>query len=74
MMGKPEAAIYDACARALGVPKARIVAVGDSLAHDILGANAAGVDSVFVASGIHVDDLVRSPPTCRLGRNGPFRY
>lgn len=32
--------------------------VGDSLLHDVAGANAAGVDSLFVAAGIHAEELV----------------
>ena len=36
------------------VPDARpVLAIGDSLYHDIGGANAVGIDSLFVASGIH---------------------
>lgn len=31
--------------------------VGDSLLHDIAGANAAGVDSLFIAAGIHAAEL-----------------
>lgn len=31
--------------------------VGDSLAHDIVGASAAGVDSVFIAGGICGEEL-----------------
>lgn len=31
--------------------------VGDSLEHDVAGANAAGIDSVFVVGGIHAKAL-----------------
>ncbi|CAN0271899.1 unnamed protein product, partial [Discosporangium mesarthrocarpum] len=31
--------------------------VGDSLAHDIIGAEASGLDSIFVAGGIHGQEL-----------------
>ena len=34
------------------------VAVGDSLHHDIQGAMEAGIDSIFVAGGIHADELL----------------
>ena len=34
------------------------VGVGDSLHHDIVGANKAGIDSVFVTGGIHADELL----------------
>jgi ribonucleotide monophosphatase NagD (HAD superfamily) len=33
------------------------LAIGDSLYHDIGGANNAGIDSLFISSGIHADDL-----------------
>jgi HAD superfamily hydrolase (TIGR01459 family) len=59
--GKPHAAIYESCLAALpGVPRERVVAVGDSIEHDILGAQRAGLRSAFVAGGIHVDDLETS--------------
>ena len=52
--GKPHAAHFEACLRLLHPnPRERVVHVGDSLEHDIQGANAAGIDSVFVAAGIH---------------------
>ncbi|CAM9985633.1 unnamed protein product, partial [Hapterophycus canaliculatus] len=35
--------------------------VGDSLAHDIVGASAAGVDSVFIAGGICGEELGIDP-------------
>ena len=56
--GKPHAEIYEACFVALeGVAKDRILAVSDSLRTDIAGAQAAGVDSLFIASGIHAESL-----------------
>ncbi|EPS61014.1 hypothetical protein M569_13787, partial [Genlisea aurea] len=33
------------------------IAVGDSLHHDIKGANVAGVRSVFISNGIHAAEL-----------------
>jgi Predicted sugar phosphatases of the HAD superfamily len=33
----------------------RIVAVGDSLDHDILGASNFGIDSILISNGIHKD-------------------
>lgn len=33
------------------------IAVGDSLHHDILGANVAGLKSVFITGGIHANEL-----------------
>jgi HAD superfamily hydrolase (TIGR01459 family) len=79
MAGKPYPAIYELClaeaARRLGgqVDRARVLCVGDGLPTDVRGANARGLDVLFVASGIHggetigldglnaaaVDDLLR---------------
>lgn len=52
--GKPFPAIYrHALERAGGIPKDEVLAVGDGLQTDILGAARMGLDAVFVASGIH---------------------
>jgi HAD superfamily hydrolase (TIGR01459 family) len=59
MAGKPHALIYDvslaAIAEALDgrFDRARVLAVGDGLATDIAGANAQGLDALFVGGGIH---------------------
>ncbi|MFT4090925.1 MAG: TIGR01459 family HAD-type hydrolase [Asticcacaulis sp.] len=59
MAGKPYAPIYDLCYQALesltGKPadKSRILAIGDGLPTDVLGANGQGLDLIFVAAGIH---------------------
>jgi len=55
--GKPQPRIYRTCLRKLGLPAARLAAIGDSLEHDIGGASAAGLDSVFIAAGIHRQDV-----------------
>ena len=57
IMGKPDRRIYDAASRLLGPGAGRMLAVGDSLAHDVLGASSAGIDSLFVVSGIHSTEL-----------------
>ena len=36
---------------------ARVAAVGDSLHHDVLGAAANGIDSVFICGGVHYREL-----------------
>ena len=59
MAGKPYAPIYELCYEALekitGKPhdKSRIVAIGDGLPTDVLGANGQGLDLIFIAAGIH---------------------
>lgn len=56
--GKPHVEIYDSCFALLeGMDRSRIAAVGDSLRTDIAGAQAAGVDGLFVVGGIHAEAL-----------------
>jgi ribonucleotide monophosphatase NagD (HAD superfamily) len=62
LMGKPAGVIYDRALRLLGLPAAAVLAVGDSLEHDVAGARGAGVDAVFVAGGIHAKELGVGPP------------
>ena len=52
-IGKPFGAIYeDALKLCADVPKTRVVAVGDSVAHDIYGACDFGIASVLVRTGV----------------------
>ena len=54
-----------ACLRAAGVDAGRALMVGDSLRHDILGAAAAGLDSLFVVdSGVHATDMAEVSEKC----------
>ena len=55
--GKPHVPHFQACLRDLGLDKSRVAHVGDSLHHDVAGANGAGIDSVFVAGGVHRKQL-----------------
>jgi len=56
--GKPYPAIYESCIAALAAhPRDRIVAVGDAIETDVLGASRAGLPCAFVAGGIHAEDL-----------------
>ena len=55
--GKPHVPHFEACIRDLGLEKGRVAHVGDSLHHDVAGANASGISSVFVAGGIHREEL-----------------
>jgi HAD superfamily hydrolase (TIGR01459 family) len=57
-VGKPHRPVYELCLAHLGrSPVSEIVAVGDSLAHDVAGAAAMGIDAALVVAGIHADDL-----------------
>ena len=52
-LGKPFQEIYDYVLQLCGGPeKSRIVCVGDSIEHDILGAWRAGLSSVLVSTGL----------------------
>lgn len=59
--GKPHLPIYDMAFKALedlrgrAVSRERVLAIGDGIRTDIAGAAAAGIDSVFIASGVHVE-------------------
>lgn len=60
-VGKPHPSIYRealASLAAVGITdKTRIAAVGDSMHHDILGGCRSGVDTIFVAGGVHAAEL-----------------
>ncbi|MFN3277600.1 MAG: TIGR01459 family HAD-type hydrolase [Paracoccus hibiscisoli] len=54
--GKPHAPIYDRARALMGLgPDARYLAVGDGIATDIAGAEAQGIDSIFVTGGLAAD-------------------
>ncbi len=55
--GKPQPRIYRTCLAKLGLDRSRVVAIGDSLEHDIAGAQGAGIDSVFIGGGIHRGEI-----------------
>lgn len=56
--GKPYRHIFDKLSSILGVR--RLLMVGDSLEHDILGAQNAGWDSLLVRGGIYANDFARA--------------
>jgi HAD superfamily hydrolase (TIGR01459 family) len=64
--GKPYAPIYDLAfdlvreIRGSALPRHRIVAIGDGIRTDIAGAAAQEIDSVFVASAVHLDGDARA--------------
>jgi HAD superfamily hydrolase (TIGR01459 family) len=61
--GKPYKPIYDmslakaADAAGKTAPLQRVLAIGDSVRTDLTGAHAAGIDFLFVTSGIHAEEL-----------------
>ena len=55
--GKPHPAIYDHALGLGGNPdKSSVVAIGDALATDVLGAARQGIDCIFVTGGIHAGE------------------
>ena len=57
LMGKPSRIIYQAALDLLQGNGGRVLAVGDSFAHDICGAANFAVDSLYVARGIHALEI-----------------
>lgn len=63
MAGKPYAPIYELAYRELAtlagkpIDKARILAIGDGVGTDVRGAEAQGLDCIFIASGMHGEAL-----------------
>jgi HAD superfamily hydrolase (TIGR01459 family) len=56
--GKPYPSVYDSCLGLLGIgDQRRILAIGDSLRTDIAGAAGVGIDSLFIARGIHAAEF-----------------
>ena len=56
--GKPDSRHFEACIHKLGmVDRRRVAHVGDSLHHDIAGANSCGISNVFITGGIHAEEL-----------------
>jgi len=64
-IGKPYPEIYNSCRRVFGdLPADRIVAIGDSLQHDIVGARGAGFATAFITEGIHKEDFADTRDVC----------
>lgn len=76
--GKPHGPVYDMARAEIaglrkGVMAQRPLAIGDGMPTDIKGANAQGLDTLFIADGIHGEEI--EPYTAAhldelLGRNG----
>ncbi|MDI9313470.1 MAG: TIGR01459 family HAD-type hydrolase [Hydrotalea sp.] len=55
--GKPAREVYEMCFQEFPSAK-KIIGIGDSLDHDIIGAQRAGIDSLFILGGIHAGDVM----------------
>lgn len=60
LLGKPFGEIYSHCLDRMGLAADRIVAIGDTLATDILGARHSGIDCALVLTGVTPADRARS--------------
>jgi len=58
--GKPEASAYTSALQVLDLPATEVIAIGDSLATDISGANQAGISSALVMTGVHHAEACRN--------------
>ena len=60
--GKPDAGIYRlAFAHLGGVDPGRVLMIGDNLATDIVGARNAGIDALWIAGGLHAEEVGLKP-------------
>jgi HAD superfamily hydrolase (TIGR01459 family) len=66
-VGKPFPGVYEeALRKALKLrgkvtPKARVLAIGDSMITDVAGANTFGIDCLFMTGGIHAEEIGHPP-------------
>lgn len=66
--GKPHRPIYDAAIARIReltgveIPLERILCIGDGLKTDMAGAAAAGMDALFIASGLHIESTDNNGP------------
>jgi HAD superfamily hydrolase (TIGR01459 family) len=76
--GKPHGPVYDMARAEIaglrkGVAASKPLAIGDGMPTDIKGANAQGLDTLFIADGIHGEEIepyTAAHLTELLGRNG----
>ncbi|PPR53362.1 MAG: hypothetical protein CFH11_00460, partial [Alphaproteobacteria bacterium MarineAlpha5_Bin1] len=70
ILGKPSCEIYEESTKKISnIDKSKILAIGDSIHHDIVGANNFGIDSLLITSGIHHDCFDQSSPQWQSDRN-----
>jgi ribonucleotide monophosphatase NagD (HAD superfamily) len=55
--GKPYPPIYDACLAALACRPEKVLAIGDSIEHDVVGASRVGLRSALIPGGVHASEL-----------------
>jgi HAD superfamily hydrolase (TIGR01459 family) len=66
-IGKPFPGVYEEALRialkkrGMVTPKARVLAIGDSMITDVAGANTFGIDCLFMTGGIHAEEIGHPP-------------
>lgn len=55
--GKPYPPIYRSCLAALGCTPDKVLAIGDSMEHDMLGASRVGIRSALIPGGVHAPEI-----------------
>ena len=75
IQGKPSIEIYKkSMSKFKNFNKSKVLAVGDSLFHDIQGAKKYGVDSVLITSGIHSNFFSIKNPNWKNKKNKLLKY
>ncbi len=70
ILGKPSLDIYIESTKKINkLDKSKVLAVGDSMYHDIKGANLFGVDSLLITSGIHQSNFDNISPAWNTDKN-----
>jgi len=70
ILGKPSIKIYsESVSKINKFNKSKVLAVGDSLFHDIKGANLFEVDSLLISSGIHKSSFEKISPKWNTNKN-----
>jgi len=75
IQGKPSIDIYLEATKSLDITKkSKIVAIGDSLFHDIRGANNFNIDSILITSGIHSESFSKYKPLWNSNINNLLKF
>ena len=75
ILGKPSQEIYNEATKCVNsYKKSQMVAIGDSLFHDILGAKKFGIDNVLITSGIHAEFFSKKKPLWESKKNQLLKY
>ena len=60
-IGKPDPMVYETVLATLGLPPARIAAIGDTPHTDLAGAAAVGIDAIWALTGLAGDHFGPNP-------------